>query len=383
LSRACGEVMSRDVHSSTNEVGWDRVPYVTPDLPGTGGRLRDRLDDFVVEELVQYEPCGNGPHCYLWIEKRGIDTPGAVQVLAEFLGRRPAEIGVAGRKDKYAVARQYVSVEHVPVEQLESFSHPQVSILSVTHHTNKLRVGHLTGNRFEIVVRVPTGGQDDAVARAQAVVARLARHGVPNFFGPQRFGRAGANVPRAYRMLTGRPLPDRLAERWGREENEDKRRPTERFSSFHTFLLNSLQSALFNEVLALRLETFGKLYSGDLAFLHRSGAVFQVMDAEREQPRADAFEISPSGPLVGRDLISPAGYPREIEDEVLSRWGIGGEHLASRAMRRAPGARRPLRVPLPNASVEAHENGYKVRFDLPAGTYATVVMQEVMKSGLA
>jgi tRNA pseudouridine13 synthase len=244
-------------------------------------------------------------------------------------------------------------------------------------------VGHLTGNRFEIIVRSPDGDQDGAVERARAVIARLARFGVPNFFGPQRFGRAGANVPRAYRMLTGCPLPHHLAERWGSEENEDTRYPTERFSSFHTFLLNSLQSALFNEVLALRLETLGKLYAGDLAFLHRSGAVFQVMDADKEQPRADAFEISPSGPLVGRDLISPAGYPREIEDEVLSRWGIDGDHLASRAMRRAPGARRPLRVPLPNASVEAHENGYKVRFDLPAGTYATVVMQEVMKTGFA
>jgi tRNA pseudouridine13 synthase len=306
------------------------------------------------------------------------------------------------------VARQHLTIEHVAPEQFATFAHEQLKILNITRHGNKLKIGHLKGNTFAIAVRDLAIPVSEAAARAEAILARLRSDGLPNFYGPQRFGREGANVARAYFTLTGQALPESLAPHWGGSADTRQLSAPRRGSHLDTFLLNSLQSALFNAVAAQRLAagTLTRLIPGDLAFLHRNGAVFSVPDAAAvmaEQSRTqlaaaaaeplanDApalpFEISPSGPMFGRSMKTPTADALALEQAVLQAWGIDDSHLNSRAMREAPGARRPLRVPLENTALEAlasaspdESAGYRVRFDLPAGSYATVVLNELLKT---
>lgn len=372
--------------ASSLNLAWNRLPCLTADLPGTGGIIRQTPEDFQVDERPAYAPCGSGTHQYVWIEKRGIDTNHAVRLLAKFLRRPERDFGVAGLKDKQACTRQYISIEHVPLERFAEFTDERLKIVSVTAHGNKLKVGHLKGNRFSIAVREPALSPDAAVARAQAILDRLETSGLPNFYGPQRFGREGANVARAYRKLAGRPLPETLSPHWGGLADVSALADPRPGSPLETFLQNSLQSALFNAVVAARLAagSLGTLIPGDLAFLHRNGAVFSIADAAAattEQPRATGklFEISPSGPLFGRRMTAPTAAALAIEQSALQAWQLDDSHWQSPLMKHAPGARRPLRVPLENVALAALTDGYRVEFDLPAGSYATVVTNELIK----
>lgn len=160
---------------------------LTSDIPGTGGTLKARPEDFLVEEIPAYEPCGEGEHIYLFIEKTNIATLQLVRMLSDHFGVRRDAIGFAGLKDKLAVTRQLFSV-HVPGKKPEDFpalQAPNVVVHWVDRHTNKLRRGHLNGNRFIIRVRDAEPGRITYAAKALQI---LARRGVPNRIGPQRFG---------------------------------------------------------------------------------------------------------------------------------------------------------------------------------------------------
>ncbi|MBN2583563.1 MAG: tRNA pseudouridine(13) synthase TruD [Planctomycetes bacterium] len=395
------------------------MPRLTDDLPGTGGRLRAGMDDFEVTELPLYEPSGQGTHSYLWIEKRGIATMEMVHRLARTLGRDARDFGTAGLKDARAVTRQWVSIEHVDDGRLEGLSGDGWRVLRVSRHGNKLKIGHLRGNEFAITIRdVPP----DAAARVRAVVDRLCEVGVPNLFGHQRFGLRGdshlvgrAIVAGQWRevcdVLLGRPsendppkgrqfrklydagryqgaravLPSGHREHIAvldtliRTRGDFGRAARAMPKNMRRFFVSAWQSALFNEVVAQRMPELGRLMVGDLAWLHDRGAVFTVEDVEAEQLRADRLEISPSGPLFGGRMKSPLGRPGEIEREVLAASGLSEQVLARNKTLR--GGRRPMRVPLVGAEVEETSRGIRVKFALPAGTYATVVMDEIMKCG--
>jgi len=397
------------------------LPRLTDDLPGTGGRLRVSMEDFEVTELPMYEPSGQGTHSYLWIEKRGIATMELVQRLARTLGRNPRDFGTAGLKDARAVTRQWVSVEHVDDRRLEGLAGDSWRVLRVSRHGNKLKIGHLRGNEFAITIRDVAPG---AAARARAVVDRLVRVGVPNLFGHQRFGLRGdshligrAIVAGQWRevcdVLLGRPSeadPPRgrqfrslydagryqgaravvppghrehiaVLDALIRTRGDFGRAARAMPKNMLRFFVSAWQSALFNEVTARRMPHLGQLMAGDLAWLHDRGAVFTVEDATAEQPRADRLEISPSGPLFGGRTKQAGGQPGEIEREVLAASGLDERALMRNKSLR--GGRRPMRVPLVGAEIDDTSHGIRVRFSLPAGTYATVVMDEIMKCGPA
>ncbi len=166
--------------------------YLTAEVPGIGGVLKQRPEDFLVEEQPLYQPSGSGEHVYLFIEKRGISTLDVARLLARHFGVGSMAIGFAGLKDKVAITRQVFSI-HVPGKRPEDFpmvQHEQVSVLWADLHANKLRRGHLAGNRFSIKVR---GVDMSRVIAAKRVLDRLERAGVPNRFGSQRFGMTGRN----------------------------------------------------------------------------------------------------------------------------------------------------------------------------------------------
>jgi tRNA pseudouridine13 synthase len=396
------------------------MPRLTDDLPGTGGRLRGALEDFDVTELPMYEPSGQGTHSYLWIEKRGIATMELVQRLARTLGRNPRDFGTAGLKDARAVTRQWVSIEHADDRRLEGLTGDSWRVLRVSRHGNKLKIGHLRGNQFAITIRdVPSA---EAAARARAVVDRLVRMGMPNLFGHQRFGLRGdshligrgivagqwrevcdvllgrpseADPPRGrqFRSLydAGRYQGARAVVPPGHREHiavldalirtrgDFGRAARAMPKNMLRFFVSAWQSALFNEVVARRMPELGQLLPGDLAWLHDRGAVFAVEDAAVEQARADRLEISPSGPLFGGRMKAPGGRPGEIEREVLVSSGLDERSLMRNKSLR--GGRRPMRVPLAGAEIEELPDAIRVRFSLPAGTYATVIMDEIMKCG--
>lgn len=400
------------------------LPYLTSDLPGIGGAIKQSPEDFFVEELPLYEACGEGTHVYFQIEKREMSTYAALETVARALGRPTRDIGYAGLKDAKAVTRQVFSIEHLDPARVEALDLPKISIKWVSRHRNKLKLGHLRGNRFVIKIRDVS---PRAAEQAKPILDVLARRGVPNFFGEQRFGATGENAliglavlrgdyDQAVRLIIGRPRPEdrddvararelfaagdfnRAAKSWPivfREQIRVCRAMAKSggdareawFAVSHDLrrlFVSALQSHLFNLVLAQRIAELDRLMLGDLAWKHINGACFRVEDAALEQPRCDAFEISPTGPLFGRRMTPANGKPGEIESAVLSTTDLDWSRC-EKQFKNLEGARRPLRVPLGELQIEAgsdpRDRYLQLSFTLPPGSYATCVTREVCKLG--
>ncbi|MHC4250480.1 MAG: tRNA pseudouridine(13) synthase TruD [Planctomycetota bacterium] len=381
---------------------------LTDDIPGTGGRLRVEPEDFEVEEIPLYPASGEGEHVIIEIEKRGIPTREAVRRIARALGLDPEDAGVAGQKDARAVTRQRVSVRGKGLDERRAAAVDVegVRVLSAMRHGNKLRLGHLAGNRFRIRIREVRGPLGEALGSARATLEVLARRGMPNRFGPQRFGErgdghlAGAAILRgdaaeALALILGRPSDlDPPGVRRSREAYDSgdlkgalRALPRSRRDEARVLTrllkgerISALQSHLFNMVLDARLPDVDRVEPGDLAWKHDSGAVFCVEDAAAEAERAARFEISPSGPMFGFKMTGPTGRPGEVERAVLEGAGLAPESFRAPGGLRSKGARRPLRVPLGEARAEGYADGIVVEFSLPPGSYATVAMDEIMKA---
>ena len=331
---------------------WAELPTATPDLPGTGGAIRERPDDFRVTELPSYLPQGKGSHHYLLIRKTGLTTRDVVRAL-EDAGVAAARIGVAGLKDKHAVTTQWISVPNRHADAIDALGDVAgVEVLEHTRHKNKLGMGHLRGNRFEIRIRRPAAG---ALERARSVLSRLEAVGAPNFFGPQRFGRYGRNAVDGLTLLRGGWVPG---------DHRLKR-----------FFLSALQSLLFNRLLALRMERglYRTVLPGDWAKKHDTGGEFLVEDSA-EAPRAERLEISALLPLYGTRVRISEGEPGRLEQQVLDAHGLSWSDFTARR-----GARRISRVALDGAEAWQDSEGLIVAFSLPKGAYATTVLREIMK----
>lgn len=413
--------------------------YITSDIPPIGGVLKQRDEDFFVEEIPLYEPCGEGEHQYLFVEKQGMSTLELVRLLANHFKVRREAIGFAGLKDKRAITRQVISVQ-TPGKTPEDFpmlDHPRARVLWADLHTNKLRRGHLVGNRFSIRAR---GVEPGRVVYAQRALSILEQEGVPNRFGVQRFGYLRNNhlIGRALvlgehqlacdlllgeherspasqrdaRMLYTEGDPggalDLFPYGYRAEQSVlralSKGRPPEQAlrtmdATVRSFYISALQSAVFNNVLDRRLEagTMGRLLPGDVAFIHADRSDRPITEADLDadegrdlESRLAAFEICPSGPMWGARMTRAQGAPGDDEIDALHALGMTPEDFA-RADRSLgemlDGARRPLRVRLKDPEVEAgvDEHGTYIRctFELPRGAFATTVMDEVLKGEAA
>jgi tRNA pseudouridine13 synthase len=392
--------------------------YLTEDLTGTGGSIKEHVEDFLVEELSLYEPSGQGPHTFFEIEKTGLSTFQAIRSIAGALGVSPNRIGYAGLKDARAITCQVLSVEGVPPEVVMALELPAIRIRWAERHRNKLKIGHLRGNRFTIRIR---GVEESALANCQTLLEVLSRRGVPNRYGLQRFGQRGdsavlgkavilGDTQGFIEQLVGRPHPHESGvvqaaralfdERKWKAALEyfpvsmaDERRALQALISsqgdygaayrsvpkrLKVFLLSAYQSALFNRVLDARLQTLDQVFDGDLAMKHPGRSVFLVEDAVVEQPRADRFEISPTGPIFGYKMIQPTGRQAEAEDRVLAVEGMVPEDFRVGHGIKARGGRRALRFPVHEPALWWDE-GLMLRFWLSKGSYATSLLAEVMK----
>jgi tRNA pseudouridine13 synthase len=419
-----------DHHSSPIE-----HPHLTADLPGVGGQIKQRPEDFLVEEQPLYEPTGEGEHLYLFVEKTGLTTDELVRAVAKAFRVNRRSVGYAGLKDKHAITRQHLSL-HLPGGEEDDAKlaanlehHPRIKLLWATRHANKLRRGHLAGNRFVIRIREvsPTG-----VVHAKRVLDALSGRGVPNYIGAQRFGyrHNSHDLGRLFLLgrydamleeLLGRAVAhesdtliearqryregdlDGALELWPRTLRHDRQAldALRRGESAHDavlaidrrqleFLTSAFQSAVFNDVLAQRLMdgTFDRLVPGDLAFKHENRACFAVDEATAAIENAPggriaSFAVSPSGPMWGPDMTRAGGAVDAQELAALQAYGLGVEQLTGQDRIAATGSRRPLRIAVKDADlsggVDEHGPYIRVAFELPRGSYATTVLEEIMK----
>jgi tRNA pseudouridine13 synthase len=329
-------------------------------------------------------------------------------------------------KDARGITRQMLSLEHADPRAVENLDIPRISVLKVSRHRNKLRMGHLSGNRFTIKVR---DTDPLRLGDIQERIQILTRRGVPNYYGSQRFGNRGdtwqigralllREFEEAAKIIAGRPGPDDAGEvrrarelfeagqyaesflAWPSGFNECKALSSkmERFKDDYDravmgldrkilgFYVSAYQSWLFNSVVKERISQFDQVEEGDLAWKHDSGAVFLVESKSKESPRAERFEISPTGPMFGLKMTRPQGAIAVLENRVLEEENIKLEHFPKSGPLKCPGARRSLRLKPENTVVEAgaDENGAFIllRFSLPSGCYATTFLREIFQAEL-
>ena len=396
------------------------------DAPPLGGLIKVRASDFLVDELSLYEPSGEGEHLFLGIQKQDMSHDEMLKVIGDHFQVDPSTIGSAGQKDRRAVTRQTLSVNLPRAESAVELRHDRLAVLWSKRHGNKLRTGHLLGNRFVIRVREVDPLKAPVVFTH---LRRLLRAGVPNSFGPQRFG-TRLNNHRLGRLVleenwtallnelictppplstfpehqrTARALCDagkfsESVSQWGAGDWTERKMALAQSRGWTAsrsvkslggaalrFWVNALQSAIFNRVLDHRLDsdTLHTLGAGDIAYRHAGGACFVVDDSESADQlaaRAAAFEISPTGPLFGSRMLASTGATARVEREAATAFGVTPE-LFAESSHPPSGERRPLRIQLANASLDSGTDefgGYiRVAFDLPAGAFATAVLVEL------
>lgn len=332
--------------------------------------------DFVVEELPLYDFSGEGEHLVLFVRKKNMSTLELVSIIAKYLGIKNKEIGYAGLKDKHAMTKQYISIHKKYEEAMDNFSHDGVKIVSKTYHNNKIKIGHLKGNRFYINLKKvnPT-----SALKIDEALKNISEQGIPNFFGYQRFGNDGDNHIEGEKIAKG----------------EKK----ERNPKIKKLLINAYQSHLFNLWLSRRLEINTliknfkpselesllnmplseiekmksqkhpfKLISGDIMEHYPYGRLFDFNGDEDDLKRFLDRDISVTGLLCGTKVKTSSDaagiIEKEFDDEI-----------------NADGARRyawvyPTDVEGRFKPIEAH---YEMNFTLPKGSYATVLIEEIAK----
>lgn len=323
--------------------------------------IRTQPADFFVEEVPMYDPAGNGSHVFVRVRKTGWSTPACIRTMARALNVDPDAFGHAGMKDRHAVTVQTLSFpwpEQQPLPSPSDFQSDGIEVLSLERNPQKLRVGHLIGNRFAIVLRDVTGAEDDI----REALERVRREGVPNAYGPQRFGRDGDNPERTLSWLRG-------AIRGPRDRRTQK------------LMLSSVQSMLFDRLLAKRVAdgTWNTVVAGDLVKTVDRGGLFLTEDAQVDAKRALAGEVSATGPIFGPRMRWPEGEPARWEREVLEE--ALGDAQALQAMEKVgAGSRRSLRILPKDLEFEfSTRESLEVTMLLPKGAYATTVLGSVFQ----
>ena len=323
------------------------------------GRVRASVEDFRVDEIPLTLPSGEGSHLWLLVEKSGANTDWVAQQLAQAAGASPRDVGYAGMKDRHAVTRQWFSMP-VPVKSelpWGDWKIPGVSILQAARHAKKLHRGVLRGNHFEIVIRDIQGDHAELDRRLHALQAV----GVPNYFGPQRFGFGGNNVREAARSLLE-----------GRRQTRAKR----------SIYFSALRSFLFNHLLARRVreEIWDRLIDGDVAMLEGTHSVFHCAMPDADLSRRCAeFDLHPTGPLPGDKGMLPERDSLQLEQQVLAPYEKIIDALRNA---RLESDRRSLRVRPSDLSWEQTGETLRLKFALPPGAYATTVIDELLTAEL-
>ncbi|MGY3728292.1 MULTISPECIES: tRNA pseudouridine(13) synthase TruD [Cobetia] len=338
--------------------------------PLGAGDFRHTPEDFRVTELMDFVPEGHGEHQWLWIEKRGLTTDELCRELAGLCDVAPRDIGVAGLKDKQAITQQWVSVwlpgREAPEHLSEALAEKGARVLASVRHPRKLKRGVHRGNRFALRVSGEAVAHPDFETRWQTLI----RDGVPNYFGPQRFGHQGHNLGRARAVLIR-----------GWRKRDDR----------SGMLLSTARSFLFNEVLAARLKAgcWATALSGEVFALDGTGSRFVTDGSEAVETltrRLADGDIHPTGPLWGTGRGESHAQVAALEQVLASSWPQLCDGLEKAGVK---AERRPLRLMPANARLEwaitpaqadaeATAASAWLHFDLPRGSFATGLLRELI-----
>jgi len=325
--------------------------------PPAQGMVRAASEDFMVEEDLGFAPAGTCRHLLLKVRKTNANTPWVACELARLAGCSARDVGFAGLKDRHAITIQWFSVPQprVPVDWA-ALATAEFEVLEAHAHHRKLPRGALAGNRFTVRIRAPGGGGNPLAALITARLERVARAGVPNYFGPQRFGRDGANLARVAAGV-------------------DALRQGER-----GFVISAARSALFNAVLAERVldGSWDRFLPGDLANLDGRGSVFAVEQLDAElRGRAERLEVHPTGALWGRGSPPSRGAVLELESRTAARLEAEARLCEVVGLRQE---RRSLRLAVRELGCEIEPEAVLLRFRLTRGGFATAVLRELIET---
>jgi len=326
--------------------------------PPARGRIRAVPEDFRVEELLGFAPDGSGAHLLLHVEKRGANSGWVAAALARAAQVASRDVGLSGHKDRDAVTRQYYSLPasaRAPVGGWTGFEGEGFRVLEAAPHGRKLRIGTHRANRFRIAIRDVFGDPDAITQRLRDIELG----GVPNYFGPQRFGRDGANL--------------RVARAWAEAGSSPRERAA------RSFALSAARSWLFNAVLARRVQdrSWDRLLPGDAAMLDGRRSWFRVTDVDETlQARCRTLDLHPSGPLHGRGELPVTGAAAEIEQQLAEQEAMLRGLLESQRLEHE---RRSLRVAVRSMSWRVEPCTIELAFELPRGAFATAVLHELLE----
>ena len=335
-------------------------PLMDTALPVVDAAIGPAPEDFVVDEVPLYPQSGSGEHWYVRVEKRGYTTPAMVRAVTRAAGVDERDVGYAGLKDKHAVTRQWLSLPSKARAPTDWQLPDGISVVEHTRHSNKLRTGHLLGNRFRITLVT----SDDAALEKAAPTAELLRtRGLYNYFGGQRFGRRGDGL--------GQALV------WLREGAKLHGLP--RFLS--KLYPSVIQAEVFNRYFSARRELgLQTLIVGEVVRLDGAGAMFSVEDVLREQPRLTSGDVHLTGPIFGPKARATSADAAALESKLIAELGLSADALDKLA-RAAPGTRRDLIAKIENLELRwAGVGRLEVEFSLPSGSYATEVIRQFTRS---
>jgi tRNA pseudouridine13 synthase len=329
-------------------------------LPVGRGTLRSTPEDFVVKEWLGFEADGDGDHWLLTVRKRDANTHWIAKQIARLADIHPRDVGYAGLKDRNAVAEQSLTVPFRSAvgSSWEGVSGDGFDVIKAQRHRRKLKRGALKGNDFEIVIRDFSGDADQVRER----IAKIAAAGVPNYFGPQRFGNDLSNLKRAVAMFGGIQVHDRFE---------------------RGFALSAARSAIFNAVIARRVTagTWNQFINGDVANLDGSNSIFSVEQIDDLLiDRCTALDIHPTGPLWGRGELRTNKAAAMLEREVADELRVLCEGLERASLDQE---RRPLRVSVQSLDHTLEGNVLTLRFRLGRGAFATTVLHELVEGAFA
>jgi len=333
------------------------------------GILRAQPEDFIVEEDLGFTASGTGQHVLLKVRKRNANTQWVARELAKLCGCHPRDVGYAGLKDRRAVAIQWLTVpkSKLPLEAWPQVRHPEFDVLEAHAHSRKLPRGALAGNRFTIRIRDFVVADNDLNTR----VAEITRQGVPNYFGPQRFGHNGSNLTRITEGLQSLRAPER------------------------GFVLSAARSLIFNAVLAERVRagSWNRLEVGDIANLDGRGSIFAVEGATSATPggvndpthaidptlveRAAQLDLHPTGPMWGRGIPATQHRVAALESRVGAQFQPACDLTTAAGMDQE---RRALRLAVRDFTWIREPDAILVSFRLTRGSFATTVLRELIDS---
>lgn len=341
------------------------LPLATSGLEPVRGEIKSVPEDFIVEEIPAYVPIGEGDFIYLWVEKRDLSSPFMARTLAKALSIPAMEVGMAGYKDRRAVARQWISLPGHLEKEIEKIEIEGFKILEKSRHTNKLRTGHLHGNKFNILLK---SIMDEAnQQKIKKLVERLKVTGLWNFYGEQRFGK---------NLETLKIGLDLLA-----QDKEASRKPF----YLRKLGLSAVQSALFNEVLRLRItnNTHKKVLLGDVLCMLPQESKCHARNLPEDQLRVDQGLMAVTGPMQGWKMYpKPAEEALLLENHVCESFGFK-QDVWKGFGKFLMGARRCLVYPIEGLDLGFETDGVRLSFSLPAGAYATQLIREITQQDTA